>query len=382
MEDVSDPSSRPVRPPHVTVASAIVIVGSLFVVLQMWDRVAGLHSVDTRSTLAAYLAESRLGDAGVDVAQLTSIVRIAAMAAAACATAMLILGWQVTHRSRSARLALSFLAGVLFVTGVVSDWFVESIAATFWAAGIGAAVVTLWLGPSGLWFSDNPDALRERREAGRAKPSAPPPPPRSDASTAWRPPQQQPQQQPPMQQPPTQPPPTQPPPPMQQPWPPTGWSPSPMSTYDAPRPPRALGQRPAALIAACLLTWCCTAFAVVILVVSIVTLAQDSESVLDEAYRQNSQLAEQGITQHDLLVMLYAVIGVVLLASAAAAAFAIALFRGHRWAWYALVITAAVSTLFFLVGTLGSIVGLLPAAASATTIACLVRPEVRHWLNH
>jgi hypothetical protein len=366
MEDVSDPSSRPVRPPHVTVASAIVIVGSLFVVLQMWDRVAGLHSVDTRSTLAAYLAESRLGDAGVDVAQLTSIVRIAAMAAAACATAMLILGWQVTHRSRSARLALSFLAGVLFVTGVVSDWFVESIAATFWAAGIGAAVVTLWLGPSGLWFSDNPDALRERREAGRAKPSAPPPPPRSDASTAWRPPQQQPQQQPPM----------------QQPWPPTGWSPSPMSTYDAPRTPRALGQRPAALIAACLLTWCCTAFAVVILVVSIVTLAQDSESVLDEAYRQNSQLAEQGITQHDLLVMLYAVIGVVLLASAAAAAFAIALFRGHRWAWYALVITAAVSTLFFLVGTLGSIVGLLPAAASATTIACLVRPEVRHWLNH
>jgi hypothetical protein len=358
----------------VTVASVIVIVGSLFVVLQMWDRIAGLHSVDTRATLAAYLTDSRLGDAGIDVAELTSIVRIAAMAAAGCATAMLILGWQVTHRSRSARLALSLLAGLLFLTGMVSDWFVESIAATFWAAGISAAVVTLWLGPSGLWFSDDPDALLERREGARAKPAAPPTPPRYDAPTPWRPPQQPPYGQ--------QPPPTdQQPPPMHQPWPPTGWAPPPTSAYGAPRPPGVLGQRPAALVTACLLTWCCTAFAAVLLVVSIVTLAHDSQPVLDEAYRQNSQLADQGISQHDLLVMLYAVIGVVLLASAAAAAFAIALFRGHRWAWYALVVTAAVSTLFFLVGTLGSLVGLLPAAASGVTFGCLMRPEVRAWAS-
>ena len=67
MERVSDPSTRPVRPPHVTAASVIVIVGSAFVLLQMWDRIAGLHSLDTRTTLAAYLADSRLGDAGVDV---------------------------------------------------------------------------------------------------------------------------------------------------------------------------------------------------------------------------------------------------------------------------------------------------------------------------
>jgi hypothetical protein len=168
---------------------------------------------------------------------------------------------------------------------------------------------------------------------------------------------------------------------MHQPWPPTGWAPPPTSAYGAPRPPGVLGQRPAALVTACLLTWCCTAFAAVLLVVSIVTLAHDSQPVLDEAYRQNSQLADQGISQHDLLVMLYAVIGVVLLASAAAAAFAIALFRGHRWAWYALVVTAAVSTLFFLVGTLGSLVGLLPAAASGVTFGCLMRPEVRAWAS-
>jgi hypothetical protein len=369
MDRVSEPSTHPVRPPHVTVASVIVIVGSAFVVLSMWERIAGLHSIDTRTTLAANLADSRLGDAGVDVAQLTSIVRVAAMAAAGCATAMLVLSWQVTRRSRSARLALSLLSGALFVTGMVSDWFVESIAATFWAAGIGAAVVTLWLGPSGLWFSDKATAAaRERREPSRATPpTAPPPPPRYDAPP--------PRNQPPHQQPPQQPP------PMHQPWPPTGWTPPPVSAYDAARPPRQRAQRPPALLTACLLTWCCTAFAAVVLVVSLFTLAQDAQPVLDEAYRQNPQLADQGLTQHDLLVMLYVVIGVVLVCAGAAATFAVALFRGHRWAWYALSITAAASTLFFLVGTIGSLVGLLPAAASGVTFACLMRPDVRAWVR-
>jgi hypothetical protein len=120
---------------------------------------------------------------------------------------------------------------------------------------------------------------------------------------------------------------------------------------------------------------------VVILVVSIFTLAQDAQPVLDEAYRQNPQLADQGLSQHDLLVMLYVVISVVLAAAGAAAAFAVLLYRGHRWAWYALLITAAVSTLFFLVGTIGSIVGLLPAAASGVTFACLMRSDVRRWIT-
>jgi hypothetical protein len=353
----------------VTVASVIVIVGSAFVVLQMWDRIAGLQSTDTRTTLAAYLADSRLGDAGVDLSQLTNIVRVAAMAAAGCATAMLILGWQVTRRSRSARLALSVLAGALVVTGMVSDWFVESVAATFWAGGIGAAVVTLWLGPAALWFSDNPARIQERREAQRTPPAAPRPPPRYDAPAA--PPQQSsPQQASPRQQPP----------PTQQSWPPTSWTPPPASPYDVPGPAPARGQRPPALLTACILTWGCTAIGALILVVSVVTLAQDPQQVLDEAYRQNPQLADQGFTQHELLVMLYVVIGLIFAGAVAADGFAIALYRGHRWAWYALLLAAAGSTLFFLVGTLGSPVGLLPAAASAVTFFCLLRPDVRAWL--
>ena len=145
-------------------------------------------------------------------------------------------------------------------------------------------------------------------------------------------------------------------------------------------PQQTRGRRPQALLAACILTWCCTAIGALILAVSVVTLAQDPQPVLDEAYRQNPQLTDQGFTQHELLVMLYVVIGVVFAGAVAAAAFAAALFRGHRWAWFALLLAAAGSTLFFLVGTLGSPVGLLPAAASAATFFCLLRPEVRAWL--
>jgi hypothetical protein len=280
------------------------------------------------------------------------------MAAAGCATATLILGWQVTRRSKGARLALSVLAGALVLTGLVSDWFLESVAGTFWACGVGAAVVTLWLGPARLWFSDQPMPTVEKG----GHPVVPPPsprPPRYDAPT---------------------PPAYQQPPPMQHPWPPHAWTPPPASAYDAPRRPVAVGHRPPALLWACIVTWFCTGVAAVILAVSTVTLAHDSQPVLDEAYRQNPQLSEQGFSQHELLVMLYVVIALVLAGSAAAATFAALLYRGRRWAYYALLAAAALSALFFLLSALGSVIGLLPLAASVGTIVCLVRPEVRGWV--
>jgi len=362
MDRVSEPPPNPVRPPQVTVAGGIVIVGSFFVVLQMWDRIAGLNSVDTRTTLTTYLDGSRLGRAGVDVAQLSTIVRVAAMAAAGCATAMLVLGWHVTRRSHTARAVLSVLAAVLLLSGLVSDWFVGSVAATFWACGIGAAVATLWFGPARLWFSGAPDAAAAAREPVPSRqpvpPGTPPSVPRLHA--------------------PVPPPAQEQPPPMQQAWP-TASAPPPTTSYDGPQRP-VRRRRPPALVCACVLTWFCTGLAALILLVSVVTLAQDAQPVLDEAYRQNPQLSEQGFSDHELLVVLYVVIGLVIASSVAAATFAVVLFLGHRWAWYALLTTAGVSTMFFLLSALGSPVGLLPVAASAVTIACLVRPEVRAWL--
>jgi hypothetical protein len=55
-------------------------------------------------------------------------------------------------------------------------------------------------------------------------------------------------------------------------------------------------------------------------------------------------------------------------------------FLRFRWAWYALLATAGMAAVVFLVGSLGSPVALVLVAASVATIACLVRPEVRAWM--
>jgi hypothetical protein len=73
--------------------------------------------------------------------------------------------------------------------------------------------------------------------------------------------------------------------------------------------------------------------------------------------------------------------GVGLAATVAAATFAVLLFLRHRWAWYALVASAVVAAGVFLLGTLGSPVGIVFLGAAVATIGCLARPEVRTWLQ-
>src|SRR4051812_23889681 len=190
MEGVSEQQTRPARPPQVTVACAIVMVGSVFVVLLVWDRIAGLHTIETQQALQTFLNRSDLRQAGIGLASLATIVKVVSMVSAACAVAMVVLGWQVAQRSHSARLALTLLAVPLFLTGIVGDGFVSSAAATFWCSGVGAAVLTLWLGPTRVWFGDPAGAARDASPATAARtgPDRRPAPPPSDASPFRTPP--------------------------------------------------------------------------------------------------------------------------------------------------------------------------------------------------
>lgn len=381
MVSVSEQQEKPARPRQVTFACLIVMFGATFVVLLMWDRIAALHTLETRETVQAFLDRPGLDGAGLTVAGLLTTVKVASMIAAACATAMVILGWQATQRSQGARLALSILAVPLFVSGLVSDGFVSSGAAMFWCSGVAAAVLTLWLGPTRAWFAEAPGAARSAASAaaGPSRPEvrAPAPPPQPPA---WTPPPTQ-QYTQPTQQAPQQAPqqPTQQPPPQQAPWPPA-WTPPAATAYDVQRG-RAGGARPRALLWACLVTWASTALAGAGLVLSLAVLTGDSQQILHEMYRQNPRLADQGLTDHTLLVMMWVITGLGLAATVAAAVFALLLFLRQHWAWYALVASAAAAALLFLVGALGSPVVLVFLAAAVATIGCLVRPEVRAWLQ-
>jgi hypothetical protein len=373
MGAVSEQQETPARPPQVTVACLIVMFGSVFVVLLMWDRIAGLHTLQTRETVQTFLDRPGLQDAGLTLTGLLTTVKVVSMFAAGCATAMVILGWQATQRSHAARLALSILAVPLFVSGLVSDGFVSSGAAVFWCSGVAAAVATLWFGPNRAWFAEAPGATAPSvtSPAARPRPAVRTPAP---PSQAWPPPpptQQGPQHEP--QQDPRSPEP-------QAPWP-AAWPPPPSSTYDATRRGRVSGARPRALVWACVITWVGTGIAAAGLLVSLVALAGDSQRMIDEMVRQNPQLTDQGLTDRTLLAAMWVMTGVGLAATVAAATFAVLLFLRHRWAWYALVASAVVAAGVFLLGTLGSPVGIVFLGAAVATIGCLARPEVRTWLQ-
>ena len=79
------------------------------------------------------------------------------MIAAGCATAAVILGYQVLRRSRTARIGLTVLAVPLLFSGMVTGGFLSSI--------VVACALLLWLQPARDWF------------AGRAAPRPPGPGP-------------------------------------------------------------------------------------------------------------------------------------------------------------------------------------------------------------
>ncbi|MGC4110365.1 MAG: hypothetical protein QM747_08085 [Nocardioides sp.] len=361
---MSEEKAKQPRPPQVAVASAIVMLGSVVVILLMWDRIAHLHDLDSRRSLQDFLDSSKLDDEGVSLHGLLTTVQVLSMVCAAGAVAMAVQGWQAFQGSRSARVALSVVAVPLFACGLVGDGIVGSAAATFWCTTVAAGVATMWMGPNRVWFGDPPPAPR---------PQAPPPP----HLRAWTDPDRV--QPPPATSPfgtPAGPGATSYPPTLPAAAPPP-WQAPPTSVYDARRSPTA---RPRALLWACALTWVSTGIAAVGLVLSLVAMSTNSGSALDDVYRRNPQLADHGLSRHAVLVTLIVLSAIVLVAALAAAAFALLVFLRRRWAWYALVGCASAATLLFVIGSIGTPVSFVMLGASLATIACLVRPEVRAWL--
>ncbi len=385
MEGVSEPSKKtPARPTQVTVAAWMIMVGSIFVVLLVWDRIAGLHSLDTRKALEPLLDDQRLKDAGIQMNDLLVMIRVVSMVAAGCAAAMVVLGYQTLQRSRGARLALTVLAVPLFVSGLATGGYVSS--------AVAAAVGTLWLGPARLWFDGKVAASGAQTATHPATRPVWPPPYDPGPSAQPGPTQPGPTQPGPTQPGPTQPGPPQPEQPRPQPhWPdgpPPAWAPPPTSQYGAPAaaarsagPTAGLAARPTALVWACVLTWIFTSLAATVFATSIVVLAHSPHVVLDKMHQQNPDLASQGVSDHLILVVCYVTCALLVVWSAGAALLAVLAFRRKRLAFYALLVSTACAAVFCLLGVLGSLIVVVPLGAAVMTIVCLVRPEVRAWFD-
>jgi hypothetical protein len=326
----------------------MIMVGSVFVVLMVWDRIAGLHSLESRNALQSALTQPGIKGWGLDVADLMLGVQIVSMIGAGCATAMVILGYQALQGSRGARLALTVLAAPLFLSGVVTGRFVSF--------GVAAAVMTLWLGSARIWFDGgDPAAARGIRPTLPEHPQGSSPTPPG----------------------------------------PEAWAPPPTSVYDAPPtarfgtavvstavPPTARSSsRPTTVMWACVLTWICSGFTALLLVVAMTFLAANSAPVLRRMHEQNPALAEQRVSDHMILVVCYVFCALCVLWCLAAVTFAVLVFRRVRWSWFALVVSTTGVAALCLIGTVGSLVALAPLVAAGATLALLVRAESRRWLG-
>jgi hypothetical protein len=350
------------RPTQVTIAAAMVMAGSVVVVLTAFERIAGLRSADTREGVEEFRGTA-LGEwLGLDLEGTLSLLRVLTMVAAACATAAAILGYQVLRRSRPARLVLTVLAGPLFVGGVAVGGFLPAV--------VVGSIIMLWFQPARDWL----DGKTPRPAPAPAQPrQAAPGPPHVHEAPPAPPAASQPRAVPGFGDAPAP-----------QPGPPAYTAPPAYGVppaYGGP-PARPVGPaRPAALMWACGLAWAGSAIVAVVMLLSVAVVLAAPDTLLDEIYRQNPDLRSDGLTESTLRSSVL-VVGVLFVAWAVAASVVAAFaWRGRPWAWTTLLVSACLAAGLCLVAAVGSPVMLVALLLCAPAIPLLLRPEVRAFVR-
>lgn len=356
------------RPGQVTMAGWLIIVGSVFVVITAFETISSLHTVEVRESVQRALREPPFDGLGIGTETGLTIMRALAMVAGGCAAAAAILGWHVLQRHRGARLALSVLAVPLLISGFAAGGFMSTIVAV--------AAIMLWMPPARDWFDGR---QRERVSAVTGGPGA-----RADAPPA--------------------------PPTLSDPAPPTPSDPAPPTAETA--EPRAVsgfgtpstssaatpgvtgpvagqpaaavakrGARPVPLVLACTLTWACSVMGLVGLVLTGALLASNQDRVLDEAHKQNPNLADDGITDDMLLTTLWMVLVVFALWGIAAMVLAYLTWIGQDWARITLIVSTCAVAAIALVAAISAPPILLVVVAAGAAVYLLIRPEVSSWTS-
>lgn len=331
--------SKLARPSQVTVAGWLVILGSLATLASAYERIANLHSIDTRESVRRMLDEPPLSGSGIDLGTVLDVLHALSLVAGACAVVAAILGWHVMRRDRRARVGLTIVAVPLLLTGLADQGFSSTIAAI--------AVVLLWVPRSRDWF----DGVQR---SSTPAPGAPPPPPSPPATLRTPPPTSAATQQ--------------------------SQAGRPVGTIAPPQQHVPAG-RPAQVVWAAVLTWVFSALATALMVASGLLVSNDPGLMLKQAIDRDPTLAGQGITEHFLVATMWVMAGIVIACCVAASVAAALLWRRVATARIVLlvfVIAAVVATLLMTLAAAQFVVGL---AGSVATLALLLRPEVKAWLG-
>jgi hypothetical protein len=378
MGDMSSTAPGP-RPREVTIGGWAIPVASAILVVVVFDRMAGLHSVATRDALTTALASGWAKGVGITVDDAITLVRAALFVSGTAAAITGILGIFVLQRHASARLALTVAAVPVVLTAPVVGGLLGII--------IGISTGLLWTRPARDWFAGRPPAPREvvRRQAdpvplvserwshdGSATPPQGPPPPQ-----AWVPSPGSPQPGPP-----AYPAPYPAPFPTQYPAQDPAQDPAayPSQTYlglSGPQLAPTARQVPTPVRIACILTWIFSLLTGGVYLVLILLVAVDRGEVIS-LLRDNASIQDTSLSDDQLIGMIVAMSAIALLWCLAASLLAFLTWRRHAWAWILLLVSIGVAGLFELFALPFS---LLHLAACVTAFVLLLRAPARAWIS-
>jgi hypothetical protein len=378
---VSESTQR--RPPQVTIASIMVMVGSVLVVLSVWDRLGTLRSIESRDAISNGLQDPPFSGLGLDVEGVISLLHTASMVTAGCAAAMAILGWYALQRNLQARLVLTVLAVPLFVGGLAAGGFFTSLVA--------ASVAILWMQPAREWFTTGrwtPPAPPAKDTPSAFSRSGPPESTTPDATVHTTPGG------------PTS---TTPPPattpyasgPSGQPVPhPHAAPPAARTPYGQPLPQQPYGaapgwgapaapqrQRPTALVVGAIVTFVSAGLTALLALMTVLLVVLSPELVMTELERQQPDVVADGLTQSTMVTSTVITGTITIVWSVLAIVLAVFALAGRERARRALVVCAGASAVALLGASLGAIFPIVPALAAVITVLQLRRPEVRQWCS-
>lgn len=391
------------RPSQVTLAGWVAVSASIFLIIALFESVSGLQTLEVREGVEEFLAEPPGSGLGLDVSGALRVMRIAMLVAGACAAATAVLGVFVLRRDRTARVVLSVLAAVLFVTAPLAGGFLAMMVAV--------AAVLLWSRPANDWFAGRPPrsdtaaaapasskssskrkgAVMTENPPGSGQDPAPerpapyvpgaesgatPPPVDDLSSTGWS------------DQAPTEPwggaGEAQPSRPTQPTYPAQGQAEKGYAPQGGPVWAGGPMERPGTVTAAAWITWVSSGLTALLMALLTTMFLAASDEILDQMRNEpgfadiERQLDTMGVAPEQLVngMWVFGLVG--LLWSLAAFVLAIFAFRRRNWARIALVVSASVTALFSLV-TIFSGISVVPLLAAGATIVLLFVGGANDW---
>lgn len=375
---MTDGTAHP-RPVQVTFGGWVILLGSVFALVSVYETVAGLRSIDTREGIVKALDEPPLDGMGLDLQQVLDFMHGTALVAGACAAAMAILGGYVLRRNRAARLGVTLLAVPMFLSGMVAGGFATSLVAV--AAGL------LWTAPARDWFDGKPP-----RQPARALP-------RNESPAPPRDPWGSPGSQTPLGH--------------STPHAPIGGSaqdassqpghatPSEPGTAQGTleRPPAFNGfgtpmgapadtaqpqlspepERPRQLGTACMITWVLSSMVFVAMTAVAIALGT-SDSLARDMWESDENFDNLGVSVASLRGLAVAMGVAFALWSLVAMVLAVLTYRGHEWARWTLFVSAVVAAIFSLTAAVSVPMVLAVTGLTVYAAVLLTRPSITHWM--